>query len=130
MNGMVAQVHSIPELIRSVTRRYDDTVRSILSPDLLKSVGRIYLVGCGDSNHVSIGSELAYEQLTGLPTEALTSMQFGRYAAETMPGFEPASNLVIGISVSGEVARTLEAVLTARKSGATTLGLTATPGSR
>lgn len=130
MNGMIAQIHSIPQLIRDVARKYDDAVRTTLDHQLCLSAKRIYTTGCGDSHHTAIGSELAFEQFTGLPTEALTAMQFARYAADTMPHSEPGTNLVIGTSVSGEVSRTLEALLLAKKNGATTIAMTATPTSR
>lgn len=130
MNGMLAQIHSIPQLIRDVARKYDDAVRTTLDHQLCLSVKRIYTTGCGDSHHTAIGSELAFEQFTGLPTEALTAMQFARYTADTLPRSEPGTNLVIGTSVSGEVSRTLESLLLAKKNGATTLAMTATPASR
>ncbi len=130
MNGMVAQIHSIPELIRGVVQSYDEEVRNTLDHMLCLSVKRVYLTGCGDSHHASLGAELAFEKLAGLPTEALTAMQYARYAAEFMPKSEPGTNLVIGTSVSGEVSRTLECLLAGRKFGATTVAMTATPTSR
>jgi len=130
MNGMVAQIHSIPDLIRGVARSYDEEVRVRLDHMLCLSVKRVYMTGCGDSHHASVGSELAFEQLAGVPTEALTAMQFARYAAEYMPKSEPGTNLVIGTSVSGEVSRTLEGLLLGKKYGATTVAMTATPTSR
>lgn len=130
MNGMVAQIHSIPELIRSVVRSYDETIRNTLDHNLCLSVKRIYLTGCGDSHHASIGSEMAFEHIAGIPTEALPSLQFARYTVDTIPHTEPGTNIVIGTSVSGEVSRTLEALLLARQAGATTIAMTATPGSR
>lgn len=130
MNGMVAQIHSIPELIRGVVQSYDESVRNTLDHLLCLSVKRVYLTGCGDSHHASLGAELAFEHLAGLPTEALTALQFARYAAEYMPKTEPGTNLVVGTSVSGEVSRTLEALLAGRKGGATTVAMTATPTSR
>ena len=130
MNGMVAQIHSIPDLIRGVARSYDEEVRTTLDHMLCLSAKRVYLTGCGDSHHASVGSELAFEHLAGIPTEALTSMQFARYAADYMPRSEPGTNLVIGTSVSGEVSRTLECLLLGKKNGATTIAMTATPTSR
>ena len=126
MNGMLAQIHNLPYLIRSVTRSYTEAVRTSLDANLCRSISRITLMGCGDSHHAALGAELAFEQFSGLPTEALTAMQFARYAAE----FVPAGSLVIGTSVSGEVSRTLEGLLLANRHGAASLALTANPGSR
>jgi glucosamine--fructose-6-phosphate aminotransferase (isomerizing) len=55
-------------------------------------------------------------------------MQFARYTADSL--HQPQRCLVVGASVSGEVSRTLEGMLMARKAGAQVLALTATPTSR
>jgi glutamine---fructose-6-phosphate transaminase (isomerizing) len=130
MNSMVAQVHSLPALIRELVPALDDTVRKTLDHKLCLSVKRLYVTGCGDSHHASLGSELACEALAGRPTEPMSALQFARYAAGYLPPTGPGTNLVIGVSVSGEVARTTEALRLAQQAGATTLALTATPGSR
>jgi glutamine---fructose-6-phosphate transaminase (isomerizing) len=126
---MIAQVESLPELIRTQFDELDARVRRLLNHEEYLSVKRIALTGCGDSHMASVASELAFEQLSGVPTDALTAMQAGRYAA---PYFERAftrNPLVVGISVSGTVARTREALIMARKSGALTVALTGNPES-
>jgi glutamine---fructose-6-phosphate transaminase (isomerizing) len=130
MNGMVAQIHSIPDLIGEVVQPYHESIRSTLDRSICQTVQRIYLTGCGDSHHASLGAELAFESLAGVPTEALTALQYSRYVAEYMPGSGDGTNWVIGTSVSGEVSRLLEALLCGRKVGALALALTASPGSR
>ncbi len=130
MNGMVAQVKSLPALLTTVFTELDETARKSLHPELILSLKRIFITGCGDSHHASLNSELAFKTLTGLPVEVATAMQFARYSAGFIPQTGPFTNLVIGISVSGEVTRTLEALNMARQAGATTLALSATPGSR
>lgn len=127
-NPMVAQIESLPALIRGAAPVYAENITRTLSRKFCRSIRRIYLTGCGDSHHASIGSELAFEQLAGLTTEAQTSLQFARYTVDTLQ--DPAHCLVVGASVSGEVSRTLEGMLLARKAGAKVLALTATPASR
>jgi len=129
-NAMLAQVYSLPEMIRESFQRFDDAARQTWSHQLCLSTKRVYITGCGDSHHAALGAELAFESLAGLPTEAQTALQFGRYSAGYLTQAAPGMNLVIGISVSGEVARTVEAMQRARARGASTLALTATPGSR
>lgn len=130
MNGMAAQIHSIPELIEEVVEPYQAAVRSILERPACLAVERIYLTGCGDSHHASLGAELAFEHFAGLPTEALTALQFARYASPFLSKPASGANWVIGTSVSGEVSRTIEALVCGRQGGATALALTAAPGSR
>jgi glutamine---fructose-6-phosphate transaminase (isomerizing) len=130
MNSMVAQIKSIPALLREVYPALDDISRKVIHPELALSLKRIFITGCGDSHHATINTELAFETLTGLPCETQQAMQFARYSAGFIPKTGPYTNLVIGISVSGAVARTYEALEMARQAGATTLSLSATPGSR
>lgn len=130
MNYMIEQIKSIPDLIRNNFQELDRITHETLKPEMIKSLKRIFITGCGDSHHATINTELAFETLTGLPVEVATAMQFARYSAGFIPKTGPGTNLVIGISVSGEVSRTYEALLMSKEAGATTLALTATPGSR
>jgi glucosamine--fructose-6-phosphate aminotransferase (isomerizing) len=125
-NTMLAQIYSLPEMIRAVLPAFERNVRQALDDNLCRSARRLFVTGCGDSHHAALASELAFESLAGLPTEPMTALQMSRYAAD----FLPEASLVIGVSVSGEVSRTLEALLRARKVGATTIALCGTPGSR
>lgn len=128
-NSMLAQVHSLPGLLREEFDRCDEAARSALPAALCSSIDRVYLAGCGDSHHVGLSTELAVQALTGLPARTLTALHLGRYVAEHLPG-DPAASLVVGISVSGSVARTTEAVAAAGRSGAVTLAVSTNPGGR
>ena len=130
MNSMIEQVKSIPALLRETFQTLDDTARQTLHPELILSLKRIYITGCGDSHHAGLTTQLAFETLTGLPTTAATSLDFARYKAGFLPQSGPKTILVVGISVSGGVARTFEAINMAKEAGATTISLTATPESR
>lgn len=127
-NAMRDQVLSLPQLIREQVPRFEEAVQGLLSDAQCLPVGRVFVTGCGDSHNAALASELAFEEIAGLPAEPLTSLQCGRYAAPFMPGKPRA--LVLGISVSGEVARTIEAVSLARKAGALTVAVTGDPESR
>lgn len=87
---------------------------------------RLYFVGCGDSYFCGVAARYANELLTGLPVDALESLEFSRYAVRTAP---PGS-LVVAVSNSGEVSRSVEALKFARQAGLKTLGVTYNPGSR
>jgi glucosamine--fructose-6-phosphate aminotransferase (isomerizing) len=127
--NMIAQVESLPELIQSEFDELDARARQLLNHNEYLSVKRVVLTGCGDSHMASVASELAFEQVAGIPTDVYTAMQAGRYAAPYFDGIFPRNPLVVGISVSGTVARTREALLLARKAGALTVALTANPAS-
>ena len=125
--NIITQVESLPELIRSEFETLDMRARRILNHNELLSVKRIVIEGCGDSHMAGLATELAFEQIAGIPTEPMTAMQAARYGSPYFEKMFPRNPLVIGISVSGTVARTREALALARKEGALTIAVTANP---
>jgi len=127
--NIIAQVQSLPELIRSEFETLDMRVRRLLNHNDCLSVKRIMIVGCGDSHMAGLAAELAFEQIAGIPTEPMTAMQAARYGTPHFDKLFPRNPLTIGISVSGTVARTREAISLARNAGALTVAVTANPDS-
>ncbi|MYE77942.1 MAG: SIS domain-containing protein, partial [Chloroflexi bacterium] len=124
---MHQQIYTLPALVRETAQPFDAAARRALDFATCTSVKRIYLVGCGDSHHAPVGAELAFHQLTGVPTQAISSLPFSRYTAGYLPATGPKTNLVIGVSVSGRVSRTIEALDMARQAGATAVAVTGNP---
>ncbi|MCL4831023.1 MAG: SIS domain-containing protein [Caldilineaceae bacterium] len=124
---MLAEIAAQPENLSALFEATDHMIRAVLTPKQILSLHRVFLCGCGDSHHAPLCAELAFESLAGLPCEPMTAMQMARYAADHIPTPFPDDPLVVGISVSGSVARTAEAVAQARKRGALVLGLTGNP---
>lgn len=118
------QVDTLPDLIRDMIDDLVRRTRDILPPMICRQVERVFITGCGDSHHAALNAELAFEQLAGLPCEPQTAMQFSRYGVGFLPESERGSNLLLGISVSGQVSRTVEAVHLAQKAGALTVAMT------
>jgi len=125
--NMIAQVRSLPGLIRGEFDRMDAGARRLFNHNDCLSVKRIVIAGCGDSYMAGLAAELSFEQLAGIPTEPMNAMQAGRYAAPYFEKMFPRNPLVLGISVSGTVARTREALILARKQGALTVAVTGNP---
>ena len=121
------QIDTLPDLVRAIAHPFDESARKTFDFETCTSVKRIYLVGCGDSHHAPVGAELAFHQLTKVPTQAMSSLPFSRYTAGFLPETGPNTNLVICISVSGKVSRTTEAMAMARQAGAVTVALTGNP---
>ena len=86
----------------------------------MKVPSRIYLVGCGDSHYAGLATRFAFERWSGIPTEALESLEFSRYAVVSAP----TDALVIAVSNSGRVARTVECASFASSRGIPTLAVT------
>ena len=127
MNFMLQEIESLPELMGQIFDPLDDMLRHKLDRELCLSLQRIFVTGCGDSHHASLSTEFAMESLTGVPVEPMNAFQFARYAAGFIPRSGPKTNLVVGISVSGAVSHTVEAVRMGGQAGAITAGLTANP---
>jgi glucosamine--fructose-6-phosphate aminotransferase (isomerizing) len=124
---MLAEIQAQPANLSGLFEATDHMIRAVLTPKQILSLHRVFLTGCGDSHHAPLCAELAFESLAGLPCEPMTAMQMARYAADHIPTPFPDDPLVVGISVSGSVARTAEAIAQARKRGALVLGLTGNP---
>jgi glutamine---fructose-6-phosphate transaminase (isomerizing) len=86
---------------------------------------RIYLAGCGDSHYAGMATRFAFERWTGIPTEALESLELSRYAITTAP----VDALVVAVSNSGKVSRTIEAARFAGQRGIRSIALTYFPDS-
>ncbi|MGD2078973.1 MAG: SIS domain-containing protein [Chloroflexota bacterium] len=128
-NAMIAQVLSLPEMIRAEFDRLDGQIRSLMSKAEYLSVKRIVIAGCGDSHMAGLAAELAFEQLAGIPTEPMRAMKAGRYASPYVMSHYPNNPLTIGISVSGTVARTREALGLFAAQGYPTIAITGNPKS-
>jgi glutamine---fructose-6-phosphate transaminase (isomerizing) len=105
-----------PEAIRAVSE---------LSNLPSQSIEEIVICGCGDSHCAAQALELPLAEWTGRRVRSAPSLSASRYLIPRQRR-NPDSVLVIGISASGEVARTLEAIEAANAYGCQTLALTCT----
>jgi len=121
------QVDTLPDLVLALIDGLVTAVRHTITPDLSQKSERVFTTGCGDSYFAPLNAELAFEQLAGLPCEPMTAMQFARYAVGYLPETGRGSNLMLAVSVSGAVSRTVEAMALARQAGATAVALTGSP---
>ncbi len=129
-NEMRAAVFSKGDLIEQIVPELDRRARNVLTVAECRVINEVYLTGCGDSHHASLATELAFQQWSGVRTKALTSMQFARYEAPALARAGGRGAAVFSTSVSGEVSRTIETVVLARRAGARTIACTGSPASR
>ncbi len=92
--------------------------------DRMLNAPRIIMAACGTSWHSCLIGEYMFEQIALIPVEVEYASEF-RYRKPLIK----ASDVVIGISQSGETADTLEALRLAQSCGATTFGLVNVVGS-
>jgi glutamine---fructose-6-phosphate transaminase (isomerizing) len=86
---------------------------------------RIYLAGCGDSLDALSAVRFAWEQLLGLPVEAVPALTLSRYVLAAAPP----DALVVALSQSGTVSRVIEAARRAAGGGLPVLVITGKPDS-
>ena len=112
--GIKAQVTYLKTAPQSVYRQISATLGEFPIP------AHIYLTGCGDSWYCGMATSLAFNRWTGISTQAPQALEFSRYLVQGAPS----NSLLIAVSNSGRVSRTLEAVEQAWKAGIRTLALT------
>ncbi len=121
------QPRAIQDCMRGRIRKEPEEVRlggiaSVL--ERLLTAPRIIITACGTSYHAGLVGKYLIEQLAQLPVEVEYASEF-RYR-DTVLG---ASDVVLGISQSGETADTLAALRQAKERGALVLGITNVVGS-
>ena len=114
------QILSQPALLRDIVEPATRQVADALGRVQPQRWQAIYTAGCGDSYYAGLACEMAFARFCRLPVKALAAMPFARYEADQAP--TPAG--LFGISNSGEVARSIEAVALARAAGLDTIAVT------
>lgn len=118
--AMRDQILSQPALLRDIVEPATQQVAAALRDVQPQRWQAIYTAGCGDSFYAGLACEMAFAHFCRLPVKALAAMPFARYEADQAP--TPAG--LFGISNSGEVARSIEAVALARAAGLDTVAVT------
>lgn len=126
-NALIQQSQMAAEFM---LRAWRDCLKSAEAALKLKPfhIQRVFLTGCGDSHHAAVGLEMAFRLWSGRWGESGPAMRVGRYGIPNLAVMAK-TTLVVGLSNSGEVARTVEALELAKESGAHTLALTLSPDS-
>lgn len=89
-------------------------------------INKIYITGCGDSYYVGTAVQMAFWKYAGIAAIVEEAFEFNSYNKMYLVP----DDLLIAISVSGQVGTTLRTIEEAKKIGCRTLGLNATPGSK
>jgi glucosamine--fructose-6-phosphate aminotransferase (isomerizing) len=89
-----------------------------LTPEIARTITRVYFVACGTSAHAAMAGRYWVEQLAKIPSQ----VEIGSEVRYREPVFTT-TDLVVAVSQSGETADTLAAVKAARASGARILAI-------
>ena len=126
-NPMRKQVFSLPDLLREQFDVLEARSRALLPTPTIFASREVILTGCGDSQIAGDLLRAEWQRLSGIPVRALNAMEAARYETNLPRQQFPQDPLVVAISVSGGVARTLEAAEQWRARGTTTVALTGNP---
>jgi glucosamine--fructose-6-phosphate aminotransferase (isomerizing) len=117
---MYAQILSQPALLLEVFDTAERAVQEAFSHFQPQRWQAIYTAGCGDSFYAGLACEMAFARFCQLPVKSLSAMQFARYEVDRLPQHA----VLFGISNSGHVSRSIEAVGLARAAGVDTIAVT------
>ncbi len=84
-----------------------------------KQAEKVFIIGCGDSYFAGLAVLPFLKKICGHTFEVTTAYQFSNYFSQELK-----NTTLVGISMSGNVARTLEAVYRTKELGNTVLGIT------
>ena len=127
---MLKEIHEQPDAVAEtiadrVTGETVDLGDIGISDDELRDLRRIVIVACGTSYHAGLVGRYAIEEWGRIPVEMDIASEY-RYRNPVVDK----SDLVIGITQSGETADTLAAMRLARERGARVVALTNVMGSQ
>ena len=126
---MLKEIHEQPKAVRDTLGCYirDGQINlsaTGLTDEYLRSLERLYILGCGSAYHVGMAGKYILEDLAGVPVEVDLASEF-RYRNPKLAK----NSLVAVISQSGETADTLAALRMAKSLGVPVLAVVNVVGS-
>jgi glucosamine--fructose-6-phosphate aminotransferase (isomerizing) len=122
---MLKEIHEQPRAVEDTLRGRVDLAEGDvvgeeigISPELARTIQRVYFVACGTSAHAAMAGRYWIEQIARVPSV----VEIGSEVRYREPVFGP-NDLVVAVSQSGETADTLAAVNTAKARGARILAV-------
>jgi sugar/nucleoside kinase (ribokinase family)/fructoselysine-6-P-deglycase FrlB-like protein len=120
---MRREIAMIPEIVAAAVDDADGHLRSLAKRLLAQDISHLWLTGCGDSAFAGQAAALAFLRHTDIAPHPEHALDLARYHAR----FLPPGSAVIGVSFSGKVGRTTEALVQASRFGHATYALTNAP---
>ncbi|MET9482532.1 PfkB family carbohydrate kinase [Streptomyces sp. NPDC006638] len=120
---MMDEIDTVPEVIEDHLRDTDGAVQAIADLLVQHGIEHLYLTGCGDSAFAGSATALAFAKHAGVAAEGVHALDLARYRVRYLPR----RSAVLGVSFSGKVGRTTEALVQAERFGHLTIALTNNP---
>ncbi|MEA2610186.1 MAG: hypothetical protein QOJ75_2429 [Chloroflexota bacterium] len=125
---MREEIATIPGVIADQIAHLRPRLREIAQEAAADDVQDVVLTGCGDSHFAGIATRLAFARDAGVRCAATEALELARYDVRFV-AVSPRP-LLVAVSYSGEVGRTIEAAATAERFGWRTVALTGTAEGR
>ena len=119
---MREEIATIPGVIADQVALLRPRLREIAREAAADHVQDVVLTGCGDSHFAGVATRLAFARDAGVRCAATEAMELARYDIRYVPAMPPP--LLVAVSYSGEVGRTIEAAAAADRFGWRTVALT------
>ena len=120
---MRREIAMIPDIVADAVADDDGHLLDLAKSLLARDVSHLWLTGCGDSAFAGQAAALAFRRHTPITPHPVHALDLARYESRYLP---PGS-AVLGVSFSGRVGRTTEAIIQARRFGHPTYALTNDP---
>jgi glucosamine--fructose-6-phosphate aminotransferase (isomerizing) len=120
---MLDEIDMVPDVIEDHLRDPRGAVATIATLLTEHGIEHLYITGCGDSAFAGSATALAFAKHAGVDAEGVHALDLARYRARHLP----ARSAVLGVSFSGKVGRTTEALVQAERFGHLTIALTNNP---
>ena len=122
IDTMLREIETIPTVITDQAATLRGPLGE-LADDLGNPLPEVILSGCGDPYFAGMAARLAMERDGGVRCQSIEALELTRYAIRYVPVL-PQPPLLVAVSHSGSVGRTIEAAATAAAFGWHTVALT------
>jgi len=117
---MRREISMIPDVVSDVLDDAAGHITALAKRLAARGIQHLWLTGCGDSAFAGLAAELAFQRHSGLTAHPVHALDLARYRVRALPG----GSAVIALSFSGQVGRTIEAAVQARRAGHHVVALT------
>lgn len=117
---MRREIDMMPAVVSDAIDDPDGHLFALAKSLLAQNISDLWLTGCGDSAFAGQAASLAFYRHTGIRAHPVHALDLSRYQVRYLP----TGSAVVGVSVSGQVGRTVEAAVQARRFGYPTYALT------
>jgi sugar/nucleoside kinase (ribokinase family)/fructoselysine-6-P-deglycase FrlB-like protein len=120
---MRREIAMIPDVVADAVADAEGHLAALAKSLVAQDISHLWLTGCGDSAFAGQAAALAFLRHTGITPHAAHALDLARYDVRYLP----ARSAVLGVSFSGKVGRTTEAIVQSRRFGHPTYALTNDP---